>query len=299
MTIVEPQSGRERPSIWNERSGSGPAKVMLIHGIGSSGADFTRLVSCLDSGSSTVAPDLRGHGKSEASLPVTVEGFAADLLPLIDEEGPMVLAGFSFGSRVAMEIWRKRPEGVSALVLVDPPLVYGPLFEWASRGGSGRHRLRHCLKKAAGISGLGLSSLRRLGARWSREEALARISAIYYSADVDEAVELMRENPLTRDLDEADLLTNARSLMAADRATLLATLELTGESEGQTRPPGASIEPVVMFGDRSPMTDPDAAGAFAARIGGRAVSYSGGQVAHQEAPEEVAEEIERLLPGED
>ena len=275
MTIVEPQSGRGRPSIWNERSGSGPAKVMLIHGIGSSGADFTRLVSCFDSGSSTVAPDLRGHGKSEASLPVTVEGFAADLLPLIDEEGPMVLAGFSFGSRVAMEIWRKRPEGVSALVLVDPPLVYGPLFEWASRGEP------------------------RLGARRSREEALARISAIYYSADVDEAVDLMRENPLTRDLDEADLLTNARSLMAADRATLLATLELTGESKGQTRPPGASIEPVVMFGDRSPMTDPDAAGAFAARIGGRAVSYSGGHVAHLEAPEEVAEEIERLLPGED
>ncbi len=222
-----------------------------------------------------MAPDLRGHGESEASLPVTVEGFAADLIPLIDEEGPVVLAGFSFGSWVAMEIWRKRPEGVSALVLVDPPLVYGPLFEWASRGEP------------------------LLGARRSKEEALARISAIYYSADLDEAVELMRENPLTRDLDGADLLANARSLMAADRATLLASLELTGRPADQGRPPGSSLQPVVMFGDRSPMTGPDAAAAFAAGIGGRVVSYSGGHVAHLEAPEAVAEEIERLLPGED
>ena len=297
MTIVEAQSVRKRPSIRSERSEGGPADVMLIHGIGSRGSDFSRLISCFGSGSSIVAPDLRGHGKSEASLPVTVEDFAADLLPLIDEEGPLVLAGFSFGSWVAMELWRMRPEGVSTLVLVDPPLVYGPLFDWASRGGPARDRLRHLLRRFAGIAGPVRSSLGRLGARRSREEALARITAIYYAADVDEAVELMRENPLTRDLDGADLIMNARSLMAADRPTLLASLELTGRPEDQSRPPGSLLQPTVMFGDRSPMTGPDAAAAFAAGIGGRAVSYSGGHVAHLEAPEEVAEEIKRLLPG--
>jgi pimeloyl-ACP methyl ester carboxylesterase len=296
MTIVEWLSEANSPKIRLERSGTGPAELLLIHGIGSRGSDFTRLISSLDEGRSVVAPDLRGHGQSEARLPVTIEEFAADLLPLLDREGPMAVAGFSFGAWVAMEIWRMRPEAVSALVIVDPPLIYGPLFEWASAGGTGRHRFRAILRRIARLPGLDRIRRRRPAARPLSERAVGRITAIYHAVDLEEAVSLMSENPLTSDLDEADLLANARSLMMADRATLLATLDLTGRPEDQEGPTESPVEPVVLFGDRSPMTNLRSAGTFAGGVGGRVVPYQGGHVAHLEAPVAVAAEIEKLFP---
>jgi pimeloyl-ACP methyl ester carboxylesterase len=296
MTIVEGHSETDLPAIHLERSGTGPADLLLIHGIGSRGSDFARLISCLSAEGSVVAPDLRGHGRSAPELPVTVEAFAADLVPLLDREGPMVVAGFSFGSWVALELWRMRPGAVSAVVLVDPPLVYGPLFEWASRGGSGRERFRRFSRRLVRLPGL--KHLRRLlpDAKGLSDGAVGRITAIYHADDVEEAIALMGVNPLTRNLDEADLLANARSLMAADRPTLLATLDLTGRPEDQASPAGSSVEPVVMFGEQSPMTSRESAARFADGIGGSAVSYEGGHVAHLEAPEAVATEIERHLP---
>ena len=130
------------------------------------------------------------------------------------------------------------------------------------------------------------------------ERAVDRITAIYHAADLEEAVSLMSENPLTCELDEADLVANARSLMQADRPTLLASLDLTGRPDDQAAPVDSPVEPIVLYGDRSQMTSPDAAASFALGIGGRAVPYSGGHVAHLEAPEEVAAEIEKLLPTE-
>ena len=85
LTIVNGAPASDGPLIHVERSGSGPADLLLIHGLGSRSEDFSRLISRMDAGRSIVAPDLRGHGASEASLPVTVEAFASDLLPLLDE----------------------------------------------------------------------------------------------------------------------------------------------------------------------------------------------------------------------
>jgi pimeloyl-ACP methyl ester carboxylesterase len=266
LTIVKDAPASDDPSIHLDRTGPGPAEVLLLHGLGSRAADFSRLVSRFGNEPSVIAPDLRGHGASGASLPVTVEAFASDLLPLLDEEGPVVVVGFSFGCWVAMELWRARPEKVSALILVDPPLIYGPLFEWA-----------------AGPSGA------------SRAEVIRKLTAIYRSSDLDEAVALMREHPLTGDLDETDLISNARSLMAADRPTLFAGLELTGHPEEQTRPSGSEVEPVVLFGETSPVTDRESAEGFALRIGGRTIPYPGGHAAHLEVPGFISAEIERSL----
>ncbi len=296
LTIVNGAPASDGPLIHVERSGSGPADLLLIHGLGSRSEDFSRLISRMDAGRSIVAPDLRGHGASEASLPVTVEAFASDLLPLLDEEGPLALAGFSFGCWVAMELWRTRPGMVSELILVDPPLTYGPLFRWASKGGSGRQRVRSVVRSvvdAVGLEDLGRRMARSLSV--PRDEAIRKLTAIYYAPDLEEAIELMRENPLTGDLGEADLVANANSLMAADRETLLAGLELTGDPDGQTGPPGSKVEPVVLFGEKSPVTDPESAEAFAGRIGGRAISYGGGHAAHLETPGEIAAVIEDRL----
>lgn len=293
LTIVNGAHASDGPSIRLQRTGSGPADLLLIHGLGSRAADFSRLVSSLGGAGSIVSPDLRGHGDSEAGLPVSVADFASDLLPLLEEEGPMAVAGFSFGCWVAMELWRTRPGMVSGLILVDPPLTYGPLFRWASQGGAGRQAVRSFVKSVAaavGLKSLGRRVYRSLAT--PRDEALRKLTAIYYSTDLGEAVDLMRENPLTGDLGEADLIANAESLMAADRETLLAGLELTGDPDGQTGPVGSAVEPVVLFGETSPVTDPASAEAFARRIGGRAAPYRGGHAAHLEAPDEIAAVIE-------
>lgn len=295
LTLVEGSSASEGPRIHVERAGSGPAEVLLIHGLGSRGQDFSRLIAALGKDRAVVVPDLRGHGKSEAALPVTLSDFASDLLPILEAERPKVLVGCSFGSWVAMELWRTSPKVVEALVLVDPALTYGPLFEWASRGGTGRDRARAAVKRTADL--IGLESL----AKWvlppavERQRAVDRITAVYYAADLQEAIALMRENPLTRDLDEEGLEMNAKSLLAADHETLLAGLEVTGRPEDQGRPEGSPIEPVVLFGESSLLTGRSRAEAFAAAIGGSALGYDGGHVAHLEAPGAVAAEIERLL----
>ena len=297
MTIVNLAPKSDGPSINLVRTGPEPAEILLIHGLGSRASDFSRLVSRFGTEPSTVAPDLRGHGTSEASLPVAVEDFASDLVPLLDDEGPLAIVGFSFGSWVAMELWRMRPGMVSAVILVDPPLIYGPLFEWASRGGAVRWRIRSGLKWALGS--LGLESLGRRVARSlaaPRDQTLGELTAIYHASDLDEAVALMRAHPLTGDLDDDDLISNARSLMAADRKTLLAGLELTGNPEEQDRPAGSEVEPVVLFGENSPVTDPESVESLSRRIGGRAVPYGGGHAAHLEVPDLIVAEIERFLP---
>lgn len=295
LTLVKGSAASEGPRIHVERTGSGPAEVLLIHGLGSRGQDFSSLNADLAPGRSVLAPDLRGHGESEAALPVTLGDFASDLLPLLDEGPPKVVVGFSFGSWVAMELWRTRPEAVESLVLVDPALTYGPLFEWASRGGPGRERVRAFLKRTADALGLDSLGRRLLSPIVARQRAVDRITAVYYASDLEEMIALMRENPLTRDLDEEGLEMNARSVLAADHPTLLAGLDATGKPEDQDRPEGSGVVPIVLYGEHSMLTGRSRSEAFAAAIGGRAVGYEGGHVAHLEAPGAVAAEIEQLL----
>lgn len=263
--------------------------VLLIHGLGSRGSDLHRVLEGLSDQSKVAIPDLRGHGLSDPGPAETIEDFAVDLLPLLDEDD-QVLVGFSFGAWVAMELWRMCPDRVVGVILVDPPLNYGPLFEWASKGGTWRWRLRSLARRA-------VATFRRLKPPKAtrRQETVSRLTAIYNSRDEHEAAKLMKEHPLTRDLNQADRNMNALSLMAADRPTLLAGVGMVNRPEDQSRPPGSEVEPVVFFGDRSILTGPQASEVFAAVIGGRAASYSGGHAAHLEAPQEVAACVEEVL----
>jgi pimeloyl-ACP methyl ester carboxylesterase len=76
----------------------------------------------------TVVPDLRGFGDSTGPAGADPADFAADaqarsVLALVEELalGPVVLAGYDIGSRIAQAAARARPDLVRALV-VAPPL---------------------------------------------------------------------------------------------------------------------------------------------------------------------------------
>ena len=134
MNSPTPEIGDERRSspvdgfrVAYDRAGEGPP-VVLLHGWPGDRADHRLVVPLLTGAADVVVPDLRGFGGSDAHAVDPEEGYGADaqarsVLGLLDELGlgPVVLAGYDIGSRIAQTIARLAPDRVRALV-VAPPL---------------------------------------------------------------------------------------------------------------------------------------------------------------------------------
>jgi pimeloyl-ACP methyl ester carboxylesterase len=99
--------------------GAGPPLV-LVHGLGGAGSNWTELAALLAARFRVLVPDLPGHGGSEP-LPGSagISSYAEAVALLAEREGmlPAALAGHSFGGAVALRLALRRPEAVSALVL--------------------------------------------------------------------------------------------------------------------------------------------------------------------------------------
>jgi pimeloyl-ACP methyl ester carboxylesterase len=101
--------------------GSG-APALLIHGLGSSGADWAFQVPALSARRTLIVPDLRGSGASDKPPgPYRIADFAADLWALVDALGHATvdLVGFSLGGAVALEMALARPAAAQRLVLIN------------------------------------------------------------------------------------------------------------------------------------------------------------------------------------
>lgn len=121
------ESEADRFRLAYERAGSGPA-VLLLHGWPGDRADYRDMVPLLSPGADVVVPDLRGFGESDKhpadpAAQYSAAAQARSLVGLIGELalGPVVLAGYDVGSRIAQAIARDRADLVRALV-VAPPL---------------------------------------------------------------------------------------------------------------------------------------------------------------------------------
>ncbi len=97
------------------RAGHGP-RILLIHG---SAADHTtwsiQLASPLRERFTLIAYDRRGDA-------ATVDDHAADAADLL-ADGRALVVGSSFGSVVALELVRTRPELCAGAVLIEPPMA--------------------------------------------------------------------------------------------------------------------------------------------------------------------------------
>ncbi|HRQ65848.1 MAG TPA: alpha/beta hydrolase [Xanthomonadaceae bacterium] len=103
------------------RIGAGPP-LLLIHGLGSCGADWAFQVPALAPHFELMLPDLPGSGHSTA-LPegVTIDRMAGRLWQSLDRLGverPAVI-GFSLGGAVALEMALQRPAAVARLALLN------------------------------------------------------------------------------------------------------------------------------------------------------------------------------------
>ncbi len=98
--------------------------IVLLHGLGVSGAVWQGVGRLLGQFASLLAPDLRGHGDSDKpSAGYLPRDYAGDVAALIAHEPsrPVALVGHSLGAVVAAQLAAERPELVPKVVLVDPP----------------------------------------------------------------------------------------------------------------------------------------------------------------------------------
>ncbi|HUZ78622.1 MAG TPA: alpha/beta hydrolase [Chloroflexota bacterium] len=110
------------------RQGNGPALVAL-HGMAASSWSWSRSLPLLATRFDVYAPDLLGHGQSEARRDaVSVEHHAAAVSALLRAAGieRCILAGAALGAMVALETALLEPERVAAALLLGVPNFRSP-----------------------------------------------------------------------------------------------------------------------------------------------------------------------------
>jgi lipase len=101
--------------------------VVCVHGVSAHGRRFRKLAEERLAGPFRVlAPDLRGHGRSEWEPPWNLETHLDDLLETFGELGSVPWVGHSFGARLLLELAAREPERVACAVLLDPAIQILP-----------------------------------------------------------------------------------------------------------------------------------------------------------------------------
>lgn len=101
-----------------EFGGQGPP-ILLLHGLMGCAATWTPVAGWLTTHGRVLAPDARGHGRSQARAPWTTERLARDAAEALDGVGPAVVVGHSMGGLHGLALAARRPDLVRALVVED------------------------------------------------------------------------------------------------------------------------------------------------------------------------------------
>ncbi len=121
-----PYFDRDGTRLYYLTRGSGPA-VVMIHGLGSSGADWAFQVPALEQRFTLILPDLPGCGHSpRPAARYEIKDLARTVWALLDGLGIAApnLVGFSLGGAVALEMTLQRPAAVPRLVLINSLASY-------------------------------------------------------------------------------------------------------------------------------------------------------------------------------
>jgi pimeloyl-ACP methyl ester carboxylesterase len=214
-----------------------PITMLLIHGFPLSSAMWLPQLEELTEMVRIIAPDLRGHGASDATPPpYDMETYADDCINLLDSLGitdPIVIGGLSMGGYIAFEIYRRYPERVLGLVLA------------ATRAGD---------DSAEGRQG--------------REQAAAGVRANGVQPLVDGMIpKLMAPATLAND---AELVAFIREVMSSNSAEGVegALYAMRDRSDSTALLPLIDVPTLVIHGAEDQLMPPDGAKAMAEAIPG-------------------------------
>ncbi|WP_224242461.1 alpha/beta fold hydrolase [Hyalangium gracile] len=128
---------RDGVRLFHVTEGQGSPPLVFIHGGLGQHAHFAPQLEHFQRRHRVLAPDLRGHGRSDApQQPYSIQGFAEDVAFLCAEEGltRAVVVGHSMGGVIALELAVRFPELARAVVALESPVV--PPADHAKRGGA-------------------------------------------------------------------------------------------------------------------------------------------------------------------
>ena len=114
-------------SLYFQKGGSGNKTYVLLHGLGCSSDVWRGLISVIEKNKAGkwIAPDMRGHGRSEWKDSYALGYHATDLIPIIKTEKNIFIVGHSMGALVAMVL----ATGIFDLSITDI-FGIGPKSDW-------------------------------------------------------------------------------------------------------------------------------------------------------------------------
>ncbi|MFE7503962.1 alpha/beta fold hydrolase [Promicromonospora sp. NPDC057488] len=188
------------------RWGTGPGRVLLLHGIVSAGATWWRLAETLaDDGYEVVAPDLRGHGTSPRADSYLLADHVADVRAL--GSGWDLVVGHSLGGLLGALAVDADRRFTRRLVLLDPALdVEEERFEAVSKA-----EIRDATHPPSARSVQGAH------AAWDRRDAAA-VAAAAKAADAAAVAHTLRDNAPWRHSAVVTRLTVPTLVLGADPA---------------------------------------------------------------------------------
>jgi lipase len=125
--------------------------LVCLHGVTAHGRRFRKLAEeRLASRFRVVAPDLRGHGRSDWDPPWRVETFADDVSETLDALGidRADMLGHSFGGRVVLELAAREPERFDRAILLDPAIQVLPHVAFDNAENQRRDRVYQTAEEA-------------------------------------------------------------------------------------------------------------------------------------------------------
>lgn len=142
-------------TVFADATGSGPPRVLALHGWGRRGSDFRLVLEDL----SALAPDLPGFGASPPpEEPIGARGYARVVAALLDEfDRPPVVLGHSFGGTIAVCLAVSHPDRVGPLVITGSPL----LRPTAGRKPSAGYRLARSMNRIGLLSDTRMERMRQ------------------------------------------------------------------------------------------------------------------------------------------
>ena len=114
-------------SLFVQKGGSGNQTYVLLHGLGCSSDVWRGLISVIEKNKAGkwIAPDMRGHGRSEWQDSYALGYHATDLIPIIRTQKNIFIVGHSMGALVAMVL----ATGIFDLS-IKGVLGIGPKSDW-------------------------------------------------------------------------------------------------------------------------------------------------------------------------